>query len=377
MELNNHIYLREIRSLDEFYKLEAGWKALGDKCEYYNPFLSYDWFKCILETYLKDKELMILACYSGDKVLAIAPFWRYDSRMYKIKFKNIEFITCPDTPFVDFIIKSGYREACIEAFFDYLYTDLRISWDFLNIKQFPETSPHYALLKSFLDRENKRYYTQVSSITPVIKIEEEWETFLQGRSRKFRKTRNNIRNRLNKLEKVDVICHRHDDKKYLFDNILEVSRAGWKHDEGKGLSSKSETVSFFEKLTRAASLQNWLRIWLLIQDDNPIAMEYDLTYKGKVYALRADYNEKYGEFSPGTYLEYEIIQYYFQNGYLAYSTGPGLNEYKMHWTDHSFKNVNLHICSSWKAKINWYIEIYFKSRTSKYKSRLKELLNKK
>jgi CelD/BcsL family acetyltransferase involved in cellulose biosynthesis len=111
------------------------------------------------------------------------------------------------------------------------------------------------------------------------------------------------------------------------------------------IGSREGTRKFFELLTDAAGQQGWLLVWLLKIDQIVVAMEYDLEYKGVVYALRADFDETYGEYSPGAYLEYHVIKYVFEQGYLEYNTGPGLNAYKLHWTNEFKENVALHLCN--------------------------------
>jgi len=50
-------------------------------------------------------------------------------------------------------------------------------------------------------------------------------------------------------------------------------------------------------------------------------------------------------YSPGAYLEYQIIKSLFDEGYLEYNTGAGLNTYKLNWTDQIRQNVVLHVCN--------------------------------
>ncbi len=74
-------------------------------------------------------------------------------------------------------------------------------------------------------------------------------------------------------------------------------------------------------------------------------MEYDLTSGRKVHALRADYDTEYEQHSPGAYLEYHIIEQLFRAGYEEYCSGPGLNEYKLKWTDKTRESVGLTVCN--------------------------------
>ena len=57
--------------------------------------------------------------------------------------------------------------------------------------------------------------------------------------------------------------------------------------------------------------------------------------------MRSEFDEEYSESSPGKYLEFALIKYLFEHGFKEYSTGPGLNEYKLHWTDDFRENLNI------------------------------------
>jgi CelD/BcsL family acetyltransferase involved in cellulose biosynthesis len=82
-------------------------------------------------------------------------------------------------------------------------------------------------------------------------------------------------------------------------------------------------------------------------------MEYDIEFGGKVYALRADYDEAYASHSPGAFLEYHIIKHLFTNSYVEYNTGPGLNDYKLHWTDEFKENKHVLVCN--RSLTGWLI----------------------
>lgn len=110
-------------------------------------------------------------------------------------------------------------------------------------------------------------------------------------------------------------------------------------------------------LTDKAEKQGWLMAWVLKIKGVPIAMEYDLEYQKKVYALRADFDEAYKEYSPGGYLEYQIIKYLFEHGYCEYNTGPGLKTYKLRWTGQLKENVAVQVCNNnFKGRVVWGLE---------------------
>jgi CelD/BcsL family acetyltransferase involved in cellulose biosynthesis len=72
---------------------------------------------------------------------------------------------------------------------------------------------------------------------------------------------------------------------------------------------------------------------MLSLDGQPAAMEYQLSYKGNVSALRADYDLSYEDMSLGTYLNWKLLQQLFTSDLQYYSMGPGDNAYKRRWAE--------------------------------------------
>jgi CelD/BcsL family acetyltransferase involved in cellulose biosynthesis len=140
-------------------------------------------------------------------------------------------------------------------------------------------------------------------------------------------------------------------------DIVAVSQKSWKHDAGIAISSNDEALRFFTAFTQAGSRAGWLWVWILTVEDVPVAMEYDLLHDGTVSALRADFDESYSSSSPGAYLESHIVQQVFESGYREYSSGPGLNAYKLHWTERMRENVVVRVfngtlrgCALWQLE---------------------------
>ena len=325
--------------------IRSAWERLLEENGPFPPFLSHDWFQCCLNCYDEQKRIFILVVTDGSETVGIAPLWRYGDSVRRIKVRKIGFITGPDTPFVDFIVHKDRRGEILKTIVDHLYHGRGGTWEVLTLGQWPEESPNYAILKEILSGQHKNFFKSPSTMTPYIPIRGNWDAFLQTRPVRFRKTRRNIINRMGKLPKTQIQCHRQDTTGDVFKEILAVSEKSWKAQKEISISSWKEARQFFQAFTGLAGNRGWLLIWLLKTDGIPIAMEYDLECGGKVYALRADFDEAYGEYSPGAYLEYQIIKSLFDEGYLEYNTGAGLNSYKLNWTDQIRQNVALHVCN--------------------------------
>jgi CelD/BcsL family acetyltransferase involved in cellulose biosynthesis len=341
--LNPLCRVEEVTSVTQFMELRDVWRQVLDKSQQLTPFLTHEWFQCCLAGYLGHKALSILVIRDGAEVLGIAPWWRYHDVVRGVPVRRLEFITTPDTPEVDFISQPGQRAIVLETILDHCFSRRKDAWDMLTLSQWPIESPHSSVLEQLLQQKHHAFYKGIASKTLYLPIQMEWEAYLQTRSSKFRKTYRNIMNRINRLNNVEIQCFRQKVTSDIWQDVLSVSKKSWKFHEEIAITSQVEAERFFEVLTDMAGQQGWLFVWLLKVDAFPIAMEYGLAYAGRVYALRADYDESYKELSPGTFLEYHIIKHLCEEGYCEYNLGPGLNSYKFHWTDHIRENIFLSI----------------------------------
>jgi CelD/BcsL family acetyltransferase involved in cellulose biosynthesis len=61
----------------------------------------------------------------------------------------------------------------------------------------------------------------------------------------------------------------------------------------------------------------------------------------RTHALVADFDESYRHLSPGSILDFNVMQHIFENGTAEYDMGCGDSFYKAHWTETSRKHLGL------------------------------------
>jgi len=340
------LHVEEIVSDSEWKAIRHSWDGLLQSTEDNSPFLSHDWLSASFQNFHCGKRLHILAVREGSTFVGLAPFWQFQETRYFIRVNKLGFIISPDAPFVDFLIHKDKRREVLSVLLDYLMHHNQRSWDILSLEQWPGNSPNYQIFRELLFERRQRFCIGQTSQTPYIQIAGEWEAFLQTRSVRFRKSHRNIVNKANRQYKVEPQCFVKDSEGTIYETVLDVTTRGWKHKEGLAISSRDDFRGFFKQITAIASQKGWLMVWLLRLDGKAVAVEYDFVWDKKVYALRADFDNDYRSYSPGTYLEYHIIRYLFEKGYREYSTGPGLNEYKLSWTNQVHDNFTLQLFNS-------------------------------
>src|SRR5262249_31612364 len=182
---------------------------------------------------------------------------------------------------------------------------------------------------------------------PYLTISKDWERFFRQQTQRFRKTCRNVENRLKRSGEVSVEEHRDvDPDGPRFAEGLSGSRQSWKGPRGLALATMEGMPRFFHELTRRASANGWLRLWILRLDGRAVATEYQIGANGSIDALRADFDAALADLSPGSHLLTEIVRSLFERSNVRqYNMGPGFNDYKLRWASGTHDLVTYQIYS--------------------------------
>ena len=328
-----------IKEKQELDSLKQAWCTIVENSPNNSVFLQYDWIKSVINSY--NPKILIIVAKEENKIKGILPLQITNSG-------DFEFITC-DTTTLNGVIYDGSYEI-LEALLDKVFEIKK--WNILSLTKIHEDSNTVAQIKQYLSKKNIKF--NMSEIKcPQILINKSWGEFKASKRERFRKMLRYITNRVNKLG-ARVELHT-KNKENLFGDFLEVSSQSWLAQEGATLVNEESKKELYKLLFENASKNKWLYAWILRKsDEEPIAVEFDLKYNNKVYALMSLYKEKYEQDSPGTYLHSQIVKHCFENGIKMYDMGPGLNQYKLGWTENLRNLVSFQIFNnSIKSRITY------------------------
>lgn len=336
--------IEEITSPDLFLSIRDEWNALLTNSKQDSIFFRHEWYQCCWAGINKDSMPWILLIRDGEELIGAAPLVKYTEKMRGFPVRKIGFLSTLDSFHADFIVRER-KEEVMEEIIDYLLFRSG-EWDILHLSRISKSSNTPVVLEQIALKKQLLSIQERFSKNLFLPLTQSWDNYYQEKSVKFKKTHRNIYNRINKAGSVSVERHTEHGKGKIFDDVVKISEKSWKAQNGVALACGAETRRFFSELTRLASDEKWLMVWFLRIDGVPVAMEYDLQYNGKVYGLRADYDESYNNISPGSYLNYHIIKTLFDDRYLEYDMGPGMNDYKTHWTDTYHETFSYEIYNS-------------------------------
>ena len=327
---------------EDFLSLRDEWNALWRSSANPSYFISHDWIRCCWEELRGTNAMRILIARNGSEPVVIAPWMRSRGSRNKLPVNRFTFIEHPESQVADVICRATPEsEEGFLVLMQHLSRELSAEWDLLAFNKIPKASP----IVHWLERTQLYYKNRSpqpsSNQVLVIQLSGSWEQYLSARSARFRKTLRNIANRIQRMGKVVVKCYRGDELPAdAIHKLFSIADASWKLASGVAITSSKGRKNFFEELFRSGFTAEGVRIWILEVNGNAIASETQVVDGRTVYALRSDYDEQFGDGSPGVYLQMEILKNLFGGIHQEYNFGVGLNPYKARWTDQNAELVN-------------------------------------
>jgi CelD/BcsL family acetyltransferase involved in cellulose biosynthesis len=279
--------------------------------------------------------MRVLVVREGRKAIAIAPLMKSRVSMRGLPVDVLGFMAHPETQIADILLRDAEASTdALRVILRFLLKERASDWQMISLDKIPPDSKSLHLLSKLSDFSSLRYKIEPGYEAPFISLRDGWEHYLRSRSPRFRKTVRNVANRMNRLGQVEVLRFgRGQDIQQGIEKLFSVSDASWKVANGIAITSSTERQSFFRGLAQISADRGGLEIWILEANGIPIASETQIRDGVKIYALRCDYDERYADQSPGSYLQAEILKVLFNGPCEEYNFGIGRNSYKMKWTN--------------------------------------------
>jgi CelD/BcsL family acetyltransferase involved in cellulose biosynthesis len=322
---------------EEFLALREEWNRLAAAARVSSVFLRHEWFEAAWRWRCEEGALCVLCLRQGGRLVGAVPLLRRARTVRGIPIRVLEFLTVPDTQLCDVIAARDAHEAVAAATFAALRGQVG-GWDLLDLDYLPDGSPTLAVLACEAAQHGWAPAVRTPHRNFHIDLAPGWQAFYAGRSRRLKKANNLVANRLRKaFGNIELQWLRAGDLdavalEQMMETVIAVSASSWKRETGLSLDRRGPGA-FIRALAAHAREQGWLSVWLLTLDGRAAAAEFQLIHDGQVYALRADYDEALREHSPGSYLNWKLIEALCESGLARYWMGPGANTYKLHWTE--------------------------------------------
>lgn len=251
--------------------------------------------------------MRVFVVRSGDRLVLVAPLML--SRLTdSLPATALTFMEHPETQVGDLLIAEGADASrAVDELLQYLFTKHGSEWSLLLLDKVPSESQTPRYFKSSSRAGGSVWESEISHESLILSLNGSWNDYLAAQSPRFRKTLRNIVNRMRKLGRIDVRSYQGKRAAELIAKLFSVADASWKLADGVAITSSTKRMRFFKDLLDGAVTSEGIRIVILKVDGRPVASETQVIDRGIVYALRSDYDERYADSSPGTFLQMEIL----------------------------------------------------------------------
>ena len=326
--------LRLVTSEAGFAALRADWNRLVERVG--GPvFLRHEWFGAAWAWQRTDAASLWIACaYAGDRLVGVLPLMRPPTSHSGTRL--LQFLSVPDAQWCDVLIEPELGSTVAQPLVSQLLLH-SASWDVLRLDRLALRSQATRWFAPALAEQGLAARVDTVDCNLFVDLKSSWPDYHASLSRSIKKTRNLAANRLARLGTASVqwvtaeSVGAHEVGRYV-DEVVAISARSWKHVTGNSLD-RPGPQAFIRALTETAFAQNWLSVWFLRIDNVAVAMEYQLHCDGHIHAMRADFDDHFKSISPGTYLNFKMLEALFGGSHSRYYMGPGNNPYKSRWSE--------------------------------------------
>ena len=212
---------------------------------------------------------------------------------------------------------------------------LKVKWDVFRTNRFVEGQPLLGSLECALKGGiGYKYNVDMADPSFFITLGRSYDNYLNTRSGKFRYKLKHAKHKLDSTgDLLFVRDHDCQDFDRVFESILTVEEASWKHKNGTAISSTEKQRRFYKELCGREFKEKRLRFWLLCVNHTPIAYEMGLVNHKKYYSVHGSYNEECKKENPGSVLLARVIEDLIENGIEELDFFGEPFEWQRYWTD--------------------------------------------
>jgi CelD/BcsL family acetyltransferase involved in cellulose biosynthesis len=301
--------------------------------------LTFEWHWALWKARLQGKDVRVVWIKDRGELVGIFPFYVYRRQIRNISLHMVvpiaQIYTNHDTLLL--------RDVSLEM--------IRRILHFLQVEGY-----HWQAFE-FLTNRGSLLYTQctgksksvnpwleftLAHNSPYLLLTETADKFLSKQTSNFRY---NIRRKTRSLEETGKLeLSVFTDKATVhkaFAYLREIEKKSWKEMAGSSITARQWEEDFYNLFSPLAAERAWLRIYVLLLNDEPIAYDYGALYKNRYFMLKTSYVEHYGKFSPGTVLRWKVIQDLYSCGVQEHDFLGESDSYKMAWTQNAHSHASI------------------------------------
>ncbi|MBU7315052.1 GNAT family N-acetyltransferase [Paenibacillus oleatilyticus] len=332
------LHIIELKKFSDFSAIRTAWDRMLEQAVTRNVALTYEWAYASWKRYAGFFDVRVATLWEADTLVSAIPFVARPVRGEGCRGTAVQVLT-------EIVPYSTVSEDApvLECFFAYLrhnYADLlKVSFQEVDASCYG-----FAGLTDWAQGEGMPFFIYKSHESPYVEIRTDFSSYYLTRKKKIK---NALRNKPDKLQALSPFriesYAKETDIRHGFRQLLEIDCESWKYEERSDMASREGQHIFYETLAEEGAKRGMTELWLLVNEREPVAFEYNLFFEGKVMAIKWGYKAKYAAFSPGVILRLETTKQFFERGFRMIDLWGSKDQFKTIWSDAHFDRYAVHL----------------------------------
>ena len=334
--ISEDLHIKCIQSYHELQSMRNEWNTLLHRSSMESIFLTWEWITTWWEFFKEERNLYILAVRDATNQLqGIAPFMIERPRNRK-HLRTVEFIGAGEEVSPDYlnIIASPNMETEVtRQIFRYLW-EQQDMWDLIYLSDVLEDTTLLQVVQDMASTDGLTYNLEPLFVCPYIPLPDSWDTLfgtLKG------KKRYEMRRRWKLLQKEHQVqffrCEDRDSLDKGLESFFKLHAKRWGEREMEGMFEAHPNIPDFHRSVATKCLDNnWLGLFLMEVDGEPVASLYGFEYAQKLFHYNSGFDSQWAKHGVAKQLIALVIEHAIQRGLKEFDFLKGDEAYKYEWT---------------------------------------------
>lgn len=179
--------------------------------------------------------------------------------------------------------------------------------------------------------------------SPIVDTDGDVEAWFKQGNSKWKKGLRSSRRKMGKKHEAefDLVRSPHNLEAELEEGFA-VEASGWKGEAGTAIVSRPDTEAFYRAIAAAFHQRDELRLSRIVLDGEAVAFNYCLEHRGRLYGLKAGFDERFRKLSPGLVLQLSIVEQCFASDVKAFELFGGHADWKARLATSQRSHATLH-----------------------------------
>lgn len=199
----------------------------------------------------------------------------------------------------------------------------------LVLSAIPTADPSLETISTAARDASMRLFSEPGYVSPIVDTSGDRDAWSKGAAASWKARLARYRRKM--LRDFDAeleIAAAPGDREALLREGFAVEASGWKGEAGTAISSRPETVAFYQEIGRAFDDRDELRLSRIALDGRAVAFSFCIFHGGRLYQLKTGYDESMRKIVPGLVLQLSIVERCFETEVEAFELLGTRSEWK-------------------------------------------------